>query len=245
MAVLCKVVLDKAQVALLTPNWQAEWSSLLDLLTVRRVALKTQEGAIFKDDSGRALPSPRWSCSLSLVDGRVCQVDPDTLDSKVVEWVRKHNRSWSLEKLKQFCGVGSQDPTGEPRSSKTKEKSQRVNQEVRLGTKTLESLEQTSTFVEEAQEVVEKWMENVEEAVDLDVLPLLYTKPAAKGRKEDPSVADGAPKSLEELLARHPDAFGPIQYSEKKRHGVPLSIERGLKRRVRDVKGLRTQERRR
>ena len=66
MAVLCKVVIDKTPVALVTPDWQADWRPLLDLLTVRRVALKTEEGALFKDDSGLVLPSPRWTCSLSL-----------------------------------------------------------------------------------------------------------------------------------------------------------------------------------
>ena len=108
---LAKVVLDRAKVVLVTPDWRPVGESrgcrrLLDRLTVQRVPLP--DGPLYvPDGASKLLAAPKWGSVISLVDGTAMQIPIEELHERTVRWLMKMNCGWSFEELKTTMGLSS------------------------------------------------------------------------------------------------------------------------------------------
>ena len=108
---LAKVVLDRAKVVLVTPEWgpvgeSRGWRRLLDRLTVQRVPLPDCTLYV-PDGASKPLAAPNWGSVISLFDGALMQIPIEELHEATVKWLTKMNRGWSVEELKTTMGLSS------------------------------------------------------------------------------------------------------------------------------------------
>lgn len=104
--VLTKVVLEKVRMVITTPEWgasgsSARWRSLLDRMTVARVALPAGEPT-YMTERGKVIPAPKWLTTVSLLDGSLLQ--EGDLTPSVVRHVRKMCKCLGLRELKKILG---------------------------------------------------------------------------------------------------------------------------------------------
>ena len=105
---LTKIALEKAKVAIITPDWgfsgpNGEWRRLLDRLTVKRVVLPDLPLYEKFGDKENLLPKPLWSSLLSLVDGSQNTISELELDPSIVKLIKKKNRGYDRMHLEGVC----------------------------------------------------------------------------------------------------------------------------------------------
>jgi hypothetical protein len=100
--VIVKVILEQANLVLVTPDWTGgeheKWRTLLDRITTKRAEFPSQEGIgiTYHLDDGKEMPDPKWGTMVSLVDGKVNQVAIETLPTESVEHVHRLSKGFLL-----------------------------------------------------------------------------------------------------------------------------------------------------
>ena len=122
---LAKVVLDRAKVVLVTPDWgpvgeSRGWRRPLDRLTVQRVPLPDRPLYV-PDGASKPLAAPKWGSVISLGDGAAMQIPIQELHEPTVKWLTKMNGGWCVEELKTMMGLSSSPlPTTPKEDTKSK-----------------------------------------------------------------------------------------------------------------------------